>query len=1284
MITNKARFRNGVAAIKRQIERNPDFREVDELYREQDYRKAVFVAQDIVFSHPENAEAKYKLALALSRTNQIIRARSYLQEIVKQHGTNASADHRYQRALAVVNHKIEVAGRWVDEKLADSDARLERTLQGKDESTPEWLQLHEHSIRTNSTSDQIRNQAVLLKKMHLWEESAVLYAQLLNMGKCKEVDLLQYVKCLIRSGQFDQLASVLAEVNNIRSRERKSIYTMGELAATVNEYRYAVRDVDIHILEGSTDVKELEKIQIRLRNAGRIQDALHTGLIAGAMAPNARIELRNGLYAEQFGMGQVAIEEYNKAITHSADGPTLASLRMARLVGMANDEETSIRAILIGYGYWQEFDEDGELVERLTGLLEASPSKTDSAQPGNDFDVEEYRRQSSHRNDELKLQAEVPQRTVAAVAAENVRRSMVDDGYGLSVGVGAFASGHLRRHEAVRLLRIGDSASAILEARKIVYSATDFDTADFGFLAYVLARAGNYVEALAALTAGESNSDPFRFQAESADQRSKQVFRYLELRSQLSVSDDLFLWESHFGNRVDCNPYAMWQEAKTRRDSALDLHIWVCNDPKLAPIDVINDPNTVVTQRESAGYWLALAAAKYLVNNASFPFEYMKRTTQVHINTWHGTPLKALGRDDHDSPYDYGNVSRNLIHASDLILPNNFTAEIMMDRYCVASLSPAKVHVLGQARNDRIVNLSADERTEIRQQIGLSDSDKFVLYAPTWRGGSKSSWFDVDRLKTDLKKMSDDSRFVLGFRGHPLAMQHLQGLQFDGIIPEPRISTYDLLSVADVLVTDYSSLGVDFLSLERPVIYYVYDYEEYSSSRGLSIDIDEFPGHIVHDIDELGDLLTRAVNGTLASTKTLLGYREEYASLDDGSAAVRAVDTLFSNSEGKPGGSDESFAPARILLTHSLDNRDSLEEFIYTANDLSRRDVTVVVVFNHSALKRDRALVAVLDRLSSEILVLPRKGKLVATAAESIANRGFYDQDEFASPDAEELYARAMRREAARLFGECHFSLALSWGIDDTLLTSLCAYGVEAEVRAAYINSDIVAPAAKYAASKMRSLKMFPKFDSIYVTTQESCDWIRSQCEVKGVELVGRVHLLPAGELQDSSSVPLGSTLVVGADTDILVLEAAVDHVLGADQAQQVGDGAISVFVQGPARGPVAEIIRSKFTESSIDVITEDLPYSAIGSVSRVVDCSSDSGPSVVELAARESNVPVFRPFSINNSDGERCDSAEFRFGVRNENNPPSMLNHGSDVGAAARPLDLVSTVAQCIERLSL
>jgi len=128
---------------------------------------------------------------------------------------------------------------------------------------------------------------------------------------------------------------------------------------------------------------------------------------------------------------------------------------------------------------------------------------------------------------------------------------------------------------------------------------------------------------------------------------------------------------------------------------------------------------------------------------------------------------------------------------------------------------------------------------------------KVILYAPTYRDDEIKNV----KLELDVKKLYEQLKgeYVLLIKLHPAIMTNMAYLEksYESFIYDyshyPNIN--ELLLITDILITDYSSIPMEYSILKKPILFYIYDYESYKQERGL-FDI-EFPGPLVHDTDEI-------------------------------------------------------------------------------------------------------------------------------------------------------------------------------------------------------------------------------------------------------------------------------------------------------------------------------------------------------------------------------------------------------------------------------------------------
>ena len=257
-------------------------------------------------------------------------------------------------------------------------------------------------------------------------------------------------------------------------------------------------------------------------------------------------------------------------------------------------------------------------------------------------------------------------------------------------------------------------------------------------------------------------------------------------------------------------------------------------------------------------YTRILACAQHIFSNASLPIYFIKRPGQVYMQTWHGTPLKTLGKQMRMGIESMYNVQHNFLQADYLTQPNAFTRDVILRDYNLEPLYTGKVVMAGYPRNK--VFMEPEKGVALRRQLGLEDKTVYA-YMPTWRGQSNHS-VDVleyaSQVKKILKKLDaalqEDQLLYVNF--HPILHGAVQLGAYKHILPFPaEVSNYEFLNCADALITDYSSVFFDFSLTKKPIILFMYDYDTYLADRGLYMDVRTLPFRQIYKTDELAQCL---------------------------------------------------------------------------------------------------------------------------------------------------------------------------------------------------------------------------------------------------------------------------------------------------------------------------------------------------------------------------------------------------------------------------------------------
>lgn len=358
------------------------------------------------------------------------------------------------------------------------------------------------------------------------------------------------------------------------------------------------------------------------------------------------------------------------------------------------------------------------------------------------------------------------------------------------------------------------------------------------------------------------------------------LFRLLPLKRKTVV------FEAYWGKSYSCNPRAIYEQmVKNQMDYE---YIWFFLNENTP----IHGPGKQIRIR-SWKYYYYLARAKYFVNNVNFPDFYKKRKRAVEVQTMHGTPLKTMGIDvpgEVDTEEKLNRFLRRCSRWDYLITPSKYVSEL--SRRCF--VYKKEILEVGYPRNDKLFYDNNDERIrQLKERIGIPLNKKVILYAPTWR--EKKTF----KLQLDLEEMREhlEDEYVVLLRFHYFVSRSLDISPFKGFAY--NLSAYediqDLYLIADLLITDYSSVMFDYAILNRPILFYTYDLEWYRDElRGMYVDIEkEAPGPLVKTTDDLIIAIQNLNNYWDEYGDKMKSFRSKFCEFDDGHASERVIEKVF-------------------------------------------------------------------------------------------------------------------------------------------------------------------------------------------------------------------------------------------------------------------------------------------------------------------------------------------------------------------------------------------------------
>lgn len=543
--------------------------------------------------------------------------------------------------------------------------------------------------------------------------------------------------------------------------------------------------------------------------------------------------------------------------------------------------------------------------------------------------------------------------------------------------------------------------------------------------------------------------------------------KYHALFHEVRVNSKQALFDCFWGRSVGGNPYAVYQQM--RNDARFDgfTFIWVCDDVSSAPAEMRNDPSVRFVAYQSEEFVNGLLSSKYLVANTNLPPYFLTKPDQVYVNVWHGTPLKCISKDADRRKIAIANTQRNYFQ-SDLILSYSPVATERTVGSADALDAMPRVHEIGTPRID--VTLNA-KREDVRKKLNVTGDRPVLLYAPTWRGS-------FGRVNTGLQRQIDEiARFEKEYSEDYevfISAHHLTALglkeQNISIRSVPKdIPINEVLAGVDVLVSDYSSIMVDYLVLDRPIILYCYDYEAYMSHQGFYDDLTEFPGTLCLDEHALQSALLEPRKPS--SFETHQQFYDMLCPLEDGSASERAVELIanFSHEEKRsdhrkriliyPGGMKSNGVTSSVIeLSHALD---------YEKYDLT-------LIFTGAVVDKDPQIQRNIARLSPHCRTTFRAEHTRYSPEEKRAYDYYRKNACYETDTDEQLVRRVFERETKRIFGRQSFDVAIDFSGYSPFWT-LAILNSSARRTLIYQHADMHGEA--YNANAARS---FPELESVF------------------------------------------------------------------------------------------------------------------------------------------------------------------------------------------------------------
>ena len=333
----------------------------------------------------------------------------------------------------------------------------------------------------------------------------------------------------------------------------------------------------------------------------------------------------------------------------------------------------------------------------------------------------------------------------------------------------------------------------------------------------------------------------------------------LEHFGQIRPDSHIWLFSSTDNSHYNYNSRYLFEYVKENLPEITSL--FVINDPELRNSLSSKYGKQYFIETESIqGIRQALSAGVWFTSAGLPAYGTGLHKKRLIINLWHGVPLKKIAL-----------LDPNLKKAARIyfkkIFSENYTCILTTSHELIPlmarsfAVSEDKIKVWGQPRNDGLF-----QKNDCREILGqlfpdLPEYTKTVLYAPTFRDYGQVQLFPFkDFDQKQLEAFLEEKNMLLFIRTHVAeqgsAAPYL-GKRIRFLGNEQAEDVTGILNIFDCLITDYSSIYIDYLLTDKPMIFLPYDRQQYLDGRGMNFDYDDVtPGPKPETFNDFLDALS--------------------------------------------------------------------------------------------------------------------------------------------------------------------------------------------------------------------------------------------------------------------------------------------------------------------------------------------------------------------------------------------------------------------------------------------
>lgn len=264
-----------------------------------------------------------------------------------------------------------------------------------------------------------------------------------------------------------------------------------------------------------------------------------------------------------------------------------------------------------------------------------------------------------------------------------------------------------------------------------------------------------------------------------------------------------------------------------------------------------------------------LLTAGYLMSTHGMMVDWkLARKQQHRILLWHGCGYKDKSKADGEGSFIFDKV---LVPGKLFVKTKAYFWNVNEDR----------ILPIGYPRYDWL-KMRDSSAKQLIESFKNNPSTKVILWMPTYRADKTNRYTDSDTITQfpliscvekwiELDNYCLENNVILLVKLHPYQKEYdIPFYDFrnikeidNGLFDKTNVPMYKFIALTDALISDYSSVAVDYLLVNRPIAFTLDDYEAYKNTRGFVFEnpLQYMPGHHLYTLDDLKLFLSDVSNG---------------------------------------------------------------------------------------------------------------------------------------------------------------------------------------------------------------------------------------------------------------------------------------------------------------------------------------------------------------------------------------------------------------------------------------